>query len=170
MGTATAMTDCSVLRIEKKAIMQALHPERTLSDMFVAYLLARNVRYEEDLVDQLFNSSRKTAGPRPFNAGSFWQRGGAGDVVPKVTQETWRMVGTTRSPVSSFMDWFREMGFIDYSGGEKGGLHVHGSLPFLIDHLKITLPEFQSPSIFHSRLSQPSQRQPALRITHTKKQ
>ena len=73
MGSATAMTDCAVLRIDKKAMMEALHREHDFSDMFVAYLLARNIRYEEDLVDQLFQFERKEAGPDPFAARSFWQ-------------------------------------------------------------------------------------------------
>ena len=73
MGSATAITDCAVLRIDKKAMMEALHREHGLSDMFVAFLLARNIRYEEDLVDQLFKFERKKAGPDPSAARSFWQ-------------------------------------------------------------------------------------------------
>jgi hypothetical protein len=83
MGSATAMTDCAVLRIDKKAMMEALHREHQLSDLFVAYLLARNIRYEEDLVDQLFNSERKEAGPDPFIACSFWQRRHTRDGSPQ---------------------------------------------------------------------------------------
>lgn len=135
MGTATAMTDCSVLRIEKKAMMQALHRERTLSDMFVAYLLARNVRYEEDLVDQLFNSSEKRLARVLVMLAHFGKEGVPETVVPKVSQETLaEMVGTTRSRVSFFMNRFRKMGFIDYSGSEDGGLQVHGSLLNVVLH------------------------------------
>lgn len=135
MGTATAMTDCSVLRIEKKAMVQALHREPTLSDMFVAYLLARNVRYEEDLVDQLFNSSEKRLARVLVMLAHFGKEGVPETVVPKVSHETLaEMVGTTRSRVSFFMNRFRKMGFIDYSGSEDGGLQVHGSLLNVVLH------------------------------------
>src|SRR5689334_7726754 len=116
MGTATAITNCSVLRIEKKAMMQALHREQSLSDMFVAYLLARNIRYEEDLVDQLFNSSEKRLARVLLMLAHFGKEGVPESVVPKISQETLaEMVGTTRSRVSFFMNRFRKMGFIDYS-------------------------------------------------------
>ena len=135
MGTATAMTNCSVLRIEKKAMMQALHREQTLSDMFVAYLLARNIRYEEDLVDQLFNSSEKRLARVLLMLARFGKEGVPESVVPKISQETLaEMVGTTRSRVSFFMNRFRKMGFIDYSGGEDGGLQVHSSLLNVVLH------------------------------------
>ena len=135
MGTATAMTDCTVLRIERQAMMQALHRERTLSDMFVAYLLARNVRYEEDLVDQLFNSSEKRLARVLLMLAHFGKEGVPETVVPKISQETLaEMVGTTRSRVSFFMNRFRKMGFIDYSGGEDGGLQVHSSLLNVVLH------------------------------------
>src|SRR5438128_11766110 len=117
MGTATAMTDCSVLRIEKKAMMQALHREHTLSDMFVAYLLARNIRYEEDLVDQLFNSSEKRLARILLLLAHFGKEGSPETVVPKISQETLaEMVGTTRSRVSFFMNRFRKLGFVEYNG------------------------------------------------------
>jgi len=135
MGTATAMTDCSVLRIEKKVMMQALHREHTLSDMFVAYLLARNIRYEEDLVDQLFNSSEKRLARVLLMLARFGKEGVPETVVPKISQETLAaMVGTTRSRVSFFMNRFRKMGFIDYTGGEDGGLQVHSSLLNVVLH------------------------------------
>jgi CRP/FNR family transcriptional regulator, cyclic AMP receptor protein len=135
MGTATAITDCSVLRIEKNAMMQALHREPTLSEMFVAYLLARNVRYEEDLVDQLFNSSEKRLARVLLMLARFGKEGVPESVVPKISQETLaEMVGTTRSRVSFFMNRFRKMGFIDYSGGEAGGLQVHSSLLNVVLH------------------------------------
>jgi CRP/FNR family transcriptional regulator, cyclic AMP receptor protein len=99
--------------------------------MFVAYLLARNVRYEDDLVDQL----RKAAGPCPSHACAFGKEGVPESVVPKISQETLaEMVGTTRSKVSFFMNRFRKMGFIDYSGGEDGGLQVHSSLLNVVLH------------------------------------
>ena len=135
MGTATAITDCAVLRIEKNAMMQALHREPTLSEMFVAYLLARNVRYEEDLVDQLFNSSEKRLARVLLMLARFGKEGVPESVVPKISQETLaEMVGTTRSRVSFFMNRFRKMGFINYAGGEDGGLQVHSSLLNVVLH------------------------------------
>ncbi len=135
MGTATAISDCTVLRVEKKAMMQALHREHSLSDMFVAYLLARNIRYEEDLVDQLFNSSEKRLARVLLMLAHFGKEGVPESVVPKISQETLaEMVGTTRSRVSFFMNRFRKMGFINYAGGEDGGLQVHSSLLNVVLH------------------------------------
>jgi CRP-like cAMP-binding protein len=135
MGSATAMTDCHLLRIERKAMMNALHRERAFSDMFVAYLLARNVRYQEDLVDQLFNSSEKRLARVLLILAHFGKEGVPETVVPKISQETLaEMVGTTRSRVSFFMNRFRKLGFINYSGGEDGGLQVHSSLLNVVLH------------------------------------
>ena len=135
MGTATAMTDCAVLRIEKRAMMQALHREHTFSDLFVAYLLARNIRYEEDLVDQLFNSSEKRLARVLLMLARFGKEGVPETVVPKISQETLaEMVGTTRSRVSFFMNRFRKLGFINYAGGVEGGLQVHSSLLNVVLH------------------------------------
>ena len=135
MGSAAAMTDCQLLRIEKKAMIEALHHEHALSDMFVAYLLARNIRYEEDLVDQLFNSSEKRLARVLLMLAHFGKEGMPETVVPKISQETLaEMVGTTRSRVSFFMNRFRKMGFIDYAGGAEGGLQVHSSLLNVVLH------------------------------------
>ncbi len=135
MGSAAAMTDCQILRIEKKAMMEALHHEHALSDMFVAYLLARNIRYEEDLVDQLFNSSEKRLARVLLMLAHFGKEGVPETVVPKISQETLaEMVGTTRSRVSFFMNRFRKLGFIDYAGGVEGGLQVHSSLLNVVLH------------------------------------
>jgi CRP/FNR family transcriptional regulator, cyclic AMP receptor protein len=135
MGSATALTDCAVLRIEKKAMMQALHREHTLSDLFVAYLLARNIRYEEDLVDQLFNSSEKRLARALLMLAHFGKEGVPQIVVPKISQETLaEMIGTTRSRVSFFMNRFRKLGFIHYAGGVDGGLQVHSSLLNVVLH------------------------------------
>jgi CRP/FNR family transcriptional regulator, cyclic AMP receptor protein len=129
MGSAAAMTDCQLLRIERKAMMEALHREHAFSDMFVAYLLARNIRYEEDLVDQLFNSSEKRLARVLLMLAHFGKEGVPETVVPKISQETLaEMVGTTRSRVSFFMNRFRKLGFIQYAGGIEGGLQVHSSL------------------------------------------
>ncbi len=129
MGSAAAMTDCELLRIDKKAMMEALHREHSFSDMFVAYLLARNIRYEEDLVDQLFNSSEKRLARVLLLLAHFGKEGIPETVVPKISQETLaEMVGTTRSRVSFFMNRFRKLGFIHYAGGVEGALQVHSSL------------------------------------------
>jgi CRP/FNR family transcriptional regulator, cyclic AMP receptor protein len=135
MGSAMSMTDCTLLRIDKKAMMTALHREHAFSDMFVAYLLARNIRYEADLVDQLFNSSEKRLARVLLMLAHFGKEGTPETVVPKISQETLaEMVGTTRSRVSFFMNRFRKMGFIHYAGGEDGGLQVHSSLLNVVLH------------------------------------
>jgi CRP/FNR family cyclic AMP-dependent transcriptional regulator len=133
MGSATAMMDCELLRIDKKAMMLALHREHTFSDLFVAYLLARNIRYEEDLVDQLFNSSEKRLARILLLLAHFGKEGVPETVIPKISQETLaEMIGTTRSRVSFFMNRFRELGFLDYEGGS--GLQVHSSLLNVVLH------------------------------------
>jgi CRP/FNR family transcriptional regulator, cyclic AMP receptor protein len=125
MGSATALTDCSVMRIDKKAMMKALHREHEFSDMFVAYLLARNIRYEADLVDQLFNSSEKRLARILLLLARFGNEGTPESVVPRVSQETLaEMVRTTRSRVSFFMNRFRKSALIQYNGE----LQVHSSL------------------------------------------
>jgi CRP/FNR family cyclic AMP-dependent transcriptional regulator len=131
MGSATAMTDCELMRIDKKAMMLALHQERALSDLFTAYLLGRNIRYEADLVDQLFNSSEKRLARILLLLAHFGKEGVPETVVPKISQETLaEMVGTTRSRVSFFMNRFRKLGFIHYNGG----LAVHSSLLNVVLH------------------------------------
>jgi CRP/FNR family transcriptional regulator, cyclic AMP receptor protein len=135
MGSAAAMTDCDILRIDKRAMMSALHREPAFSELFVAYLLARNVRYEEDLVDQLFNSSEKRLARILLLLAHFGKEGVPQTVVPKISQESLaEMVGTTRSRVSFFMYRFRKLGFVDYSGGPEGGLQVHSSLLGVVLH------------------------------------
>ena len=131
MSSATAMTDCAVLRIDKKAMMEALHREHEFSDLFVAYLLSRNIRYEEDLVDQLFNSSEKRLARILLLLAHFGKEGKPEPVVPKISQEMLaEMIGTTRSRVSFFMNRFRKLGFIHYNGG----LEVHSSLLHVVLH------------------------------------
>jgi len=133
MGSAIAMTDCELMRIDKKAMMLALHRESTLSDMFTAYLLGRNIRYEEDLVDQLFSSSEKRLARILLLLAHFGKEGVPEIVIPKISQETLAdMVGTTRSRVSFFMNRFRKFGFIDYDAGS--GLKVHSSLLNIVLH------------------------------------
>jgi CRP/FNR family cyclic AMP-dependent transcriptional regulator len=131
ISSATAMMDSTILRIGKKAMMQALHREHELSDMFVAYLLARNIRYEADLVDQLFNSSEKRLARVLLMLAHFGKEGQPETVIPKISQEMLaEMIGTTRSRVSFFMNRFRELGFIHYNGG----LQVHSSLLNVVLH------------------------------------
>jgi len=131
MATALAMSDCSVVRIEKKAMMQVLHQQHEFSDLFVAYLLSRNIRYEEDLVDQLFNSSEKRLARILLLLARFGKEGKPEPVIPAITQETLaEMVGTTRSRVNFFMNRFRKLGFIEYNGA----LEVHSSLLSVVLH------------------------------------
>ena len=131
--SATAITDCSVMRIDKKSMMEVLHREHAFSDMFVAYLLTRNVRYEEDLVDQLFNSSEKRLARMLLLLAHFGKDGKSESVMPKISQETLaEMIGTTRSRVSFFMNRFRKLGFVDYHAGDA--LQVHSSLLNVVLH------------------------------------
>jgi CRP-like cAMP-binding protein len=133
MCSATAMTDCTVMRIDKKSMMEVLHREHEFSDMFVAYLLTRNIRYEEDLVDQLFNSSEKRLARMLLLLAHFGKEGKAEILIPQMSQETLaEMIGTTRSRVSFFMNRFRKLGFIDYQAGNA--LHVHSSLLNVVLH------------------------------------
>jgi CRP/FNR family cyclic AMP-dependent transcriptional regulator len=130
---ATAMTDCSVMRIDKNAMVEVLHREHAFSDMFVAYLLTRTIRFEEDLVDQLFNSSEKRLARILLLLAHFGKEGKAEVAIPKISQETLaEMVGTTRSRVSFFMNRFRKLGFIDYQTGDA--LQVHSSLLNIVLH------------------------------------
>lgn len=132
MGSATAMTDCEVVRIDKEAMILALHREQKFSDLFVTYLLARNIRYEEDLVDQLFNSSEKRLARILLLLAHFGKDSVPDTVVPKISQETLaEMIGTTRSRVSFFMNRFRKLGFVDYG---PDGLQVHSSLLNIVLH------------------------------------
>jgi CRP/FNR family cyclic AMP-dependent transcriptional regulator len=132
MGSAIAMTDCALMRIDKKAMILALHRENTMSDMFTAYLLGRNIRYEEDLVDQLFSSSEKRLARILLLLSHFGKEGVPETVIPKISQETLaEMIGTTRSRVSFFMNRFRKLGFVNYG---EGGLQVHSSLLNVVLH------------------------------------
>ena len=131
MATATSMTECSILRIKKETMIRMLHDERAFSELFMSYLLSRNTRIEEDLVDQLFNSSEKRLARILLLLTRFGKDGQHEVVVPKISQETLaEMVGTTRSRVSSFMNKFRKLGFVDYNGG----LQVHSSLLSVVLH------------------------------------
>ena len=131
MATATAIASSSVLRIGKKDLIRVLHEEHTFSDFFIRYALSRNIRIEEDLVDQLFNSSEKRLARALLLLARFGDEGRPKTVVPKISQETLaEMIGTTRPRVSFFMNKFRRLGFIDYNGG----LQVHNSLLNVVLH------------------------------------
>jgi CRP-like cAMP-binding protein len=131
--SATAMTDCTVMRIDKKSMVEVLHREHTFSDLFVAYLLTRNVRYEEDLVDQLFNSSEKRLARILLLLAHFGKEGKPETLIPNMSQETLaEMIGTTRSRVSFFLNRFRKLGFINYQTGDA--LQVHSSLLNIVLH------------------------------------
>jgi CRP/FNR family cyclic AMP-dependent transcriptional regulator len=130
--SAAAVEDCSLMRIKSDAIKEVLHREHAFSDMFVAYLLTRNIRYGEDLVDQLFNSSEKRLARILLLLAKFGKEDAPEPVIPKISQETLaEMVGTTRSRVNLFMNKFRKLGFIKYDGG---GLEVHNSLLDVVLH------------------------------------
>jgi CRP-like cAMP-binding protein len=133
MASAAAMSDCSIVRIEKTAIIRVLHQEPAFSEMFLMHLLSRNIRIEEDLVDQLFNSSEKRLARVLLLLAKFGKIGEPETVIPKMSQETLaEIVGTTRSRVSFFMNRFRKLGFIDYNGA--GTLEVHSSLLNVVLH------------------------------------
>jgi CRP/FNR family cyclic AMP-dependent transcriptional regulator len=131
MSTAVVITPTTVLRIERKEMMRVLHEEQLFSEVFVSYLLARNARIQEDLVDHLFNSSEKRLARALLLLAQFGKEGAPETVIPKISQETLaEMIGTTRSRVSFFMNRFRKLGFIEYNGK----LSVHSSLLNVILH------------------------------------
>ena len=131
MSTAVAATECSVMRVEKSAMIAALRDEPVFSALFIAYLLTRNIRIEEDLIDQLFNSSEKRLARLLLLLANFGKEGKPEPVIPKVSQESLAaMIGTTRSRVSFFMNKFRKLGFIEYNGS----LRVHSSLLHVVLH------------------------------------
>jgi CRP/FNR family transcriptional regulator, cyclic AMP receptor protein len=133
MSTATTVTDCSLFRIEKLLMLRMLHEKHAISEFFVAHLLSRNIRYEADLVDQLFNSSEKRLARILLLLAHFGKESRAEPVLPGVSQANLaQMVGTTRSRVSHFMNKFRKLGFIDYS--DNDGLMVHSGLLSVVLH------------------------------------
>ena len=131
LTTATAITRCSVLRIEKRELLRTLHVEHGFSDLFVAYVIERHNRTQADLVDQLFNSSEKRLARALLILARFGKEGRSEEVIPGISQETLaELIGTTRSRVNFFMNRFRKLGFIDYNGG----LLVHSSLLGVVLH------------------------------------
>jgi CRP-like cAMP-binding protein len=121
------MIDSVAMRIDKKSMIDAIHREHAFSDLLVAYLLARNIRYEEDLVDQLFNSNEKRLARVLLLLAHFGKDGKSEVAIPKISQETLaEMVGTTRARINFFMNRFRKLGFVDYQTGDA--IQVHSSL------------------------------------------
>ena len=132
MATAVAMTDCTLDRIEKSLMTRLLHERHDVSELFVTHLLSRNIRYEADLVDQLFNSSEKRLARILLLLAHFGKESRAEPVLPRISQDDLaQMVGTTRSRVSHFMNKFRGLGFIDY---DDEGLTVHSSILSVVLH------------------------------------
>ena len=131
MATATSLEGSSIIRIERQAMIDVLHEQPAFSELFMSYLLSRNIRIQEDLVDQLFNSSEKRLARVLLLLAHFGKDGKPEAVIPKISQETLAdMVGTTRSRVSFFLNKFRKLGFIEYNGG----FHVHSSLLNIVLH------------------------------------
>jgi CRP/FNR family cyclic AMP-dependent transcriptional regulator len=131
MATATAIAGCTVLTIDKEEMTRQLHERPAFSDRFLSHMLARNIRIEEDLVDQLFNSSEKRLARTLLLLARYGDQGTAQRVLPKLSQELLaEMVGTTRSRVNFFMNKFRKLGFIEYNGGLK----IHSSLLSVVLH------------------------------------
>jgi CRP/FNR family transcriptional regulator, cyclic AMP receptor protein len=131
MASATAMMGCEIMRLTKAAVIRVIHDEPTFSEMFISHLLARNIRVEADLVDQLFNSSEKRLARALLLLANFGREGKPEPIIARISQETLaQMIGTTRSQVSSFMNKFRQLGLIDYNGK----LEVHSSLLNVVLH------------------------------------
>ncbi|MEO6203327.1 MAG: Crp/Fnr family transcriptional regulator [Nitrospirales bacterium] len=135
LEAATSTGVAKIVRIGKAAMIQVLHDEPTFSELFLAHLLARNLRIQEDLVDQLFNSSEKRLARVLLLMAHFGKEGKPETVIAKISQESLaEMIGTTRSRVSFFMNKFRKLGFIEYDGKVDKGLHVHSSLLNVVLH------------------------------------
>ncbi len=133
MATATTVTECNFFRIEKSLMLRMLHEKHDISELFVTHLLSRNIRYEADLVDQLFNSSEKRLARILLLLAHFGKESRAELVLPQISQDSLaQMVGTTRSRVSHFMNKFRKLGFIHY--GDNDGLTVHSGLLSVVLH------------------------------------
>jgi len=131
MATAVTISPCAIMKLEKAGVVRLLHDEPAFSEMFVAHLLSRNIKIEEDLVDQLFNSSEKRLARVLLLLANFGKEGKPEEIIPKISQETLAaVIGTTRARVSTFMNKFRKLGFIEYNGTLK----IHSSLLNVILH------------------------------------
>ncbi|HXB62661.1 MAG TPA: Crp/Fnr family transcriptional regulator [Acidobacteriaceae bacterium] len=144
LASATAITACTVLKIGRDEMLRVMHKEHAFSDLFLAFLLARSMRTQADLVDQLFNSSEKRLARILLLMAEFGQPGKPEMLIPQVTQETLaEMIGTTRSRVSFFMNRFRKLGFIEYNGR----IRVHKSLLNVVLHDQLMEPNSKCPAI-----------------------
>jgi CRP/FNR family transcriptional regulator, cyclic AMP receptor protein len=144
LATATAITECTALKIQRHELVRVMHEEHAFSDLFMKFLLARSMRTQADLVDQLFNSSEKRLARILLLMAEFGEPGKPEPLIPKISQETLaEMIGTTRSRVSFFMNRFRDLGFIEYNGG----IHVHKSLLNIILHDKMPGQNAEKPPI-----------------------
>jgi CRP/FNR family transcriptional regulator, cyclic AMP receptor protein len=133
MASASAITDCTLVRVERQKMASLLHEQHAISEVFISHLLSRNIRYEADLVDQLFNSSERRLARILLLLSHFGKESRSERVIPRVSQEDLaQMVGTTRSRVSHFMNKFREHGFVEY--GDNCGLSVNNSLLSVVLH------------------------------------
>ena len=131
LATVSTITECVIVRISKADINRVIHEEPAFAELFIAHLLARNSRVEEDLVDQLFNSSEKRLARTLLLLANFGKEGRPEPIIAKISQETLaEMIGTTRSRVSFFMNRFRQLGLIDYNGQ----IEVHSSLLNVVLH------------------------------------
>ena len=167
MSSAVALTDCVLLHVERKAMMLAMSREPKLSAIFVRYLLKRNIRYQDDLVDQLFNSSEKRLARVLLLMAQFGKEGISEMSVPRLSQETLaEMVGTTRSRVSFFMNRFRKLGFINYDIGDS--LHVHSSLLNVVLQDEDGVAVVQGPTNLTARANKSPEPPPELGGTHDK--
>ena len=154
LATATAMTECEIMRLEKASMIRVLHEEPAFSEMFVSHLLARTIRVEADLVDQLFNSSEKRLARALLLLANFGKEGRPEPIIANISQETLaEMIGTTSSRVSYFMNKFRKLGLIDYNGH----LEVHSSLLGVVLHGITTNSEH--PSVLNCIMSALGQKQ-----------
>jgi CRP/FNR family cyclic AMP-dependent transcriptional regulator len=158
MAAATAVTSCTAVKIEREEMIRVLHAQHAFSDLFLKFLLARSMRTQADLVDQLFNSSEKRLARILLLMAEFGKPGEPETLIPQITQETLaEMIGTTRSRVSFFMNRFRKLGFIDYNGR----IRVHKSLLNVVLHDQIREEQAVNPSSFdapHKKSKPPRQR------------
>jgi CRP-like cAMP-binding protein len=157
MATATAITACAAMKIERKEMVRVMHEEHEFSDVFLRFLLARSMRTQADLIDQLFNSSEKRLARILLIMAEFGQPGKPEALIPHITQDTLaEMIGTTRSRVSFFMNRFRKLGYVEYNGR----IHVNKSLLNVVLHDKMPEDNAEKPSIFDDRLPTKKKRTP----------
>jgi CRP-like cAMP-binding protein len=154
LTTATAITACAALRIERSEMIRVMHEEHSFSDLFLAFLLARSMRTQADLVDQLFNSSEKRLARILLLMAEFGKPGEPETLIPPITQETLAdMIGTTRSRVSFFMNRFRKLGFVEYNGR----IRVHKSLLNVVLHDHLSEQNAATPDLAGTRKHIPRQ-------------